>query len=139
MLKLDDNFLNEVGLGSMPQDDKGPFLNHIYEELELRVGSKLSEGMSESKLFEFEKILDKDMNLIDRWLELHANDYKNDDLFKALKKKTKLKADSKKLKAEYVASKWLEVNRPDYKEVVAKSLDEIKKEIIQNRDAIING
>lgn len=139
MLKLDDNFLNEVGLGSMPQDDKGPFLNHIYEELELRVGSKLSEGMSESKLFEFEKILDKDMNLIDRWLELHANDYKNDDLFKVLKKKTKLKVDSKKLKAEYVASKWLEVNRPDYKEVVAKSLDEIKKEIIQNRDAILNG
>lgn len=139
MLKLDDSFLNEVGLDNMPQDEKTAFLNHIYEELELRVGSKLSDGMSDAMLYEFEKILDKDMTLIDQWLEIHAGDYKNDDLFKALKNKTKLKSDSKKLKSDYAASKWLEVNRPDYKEVVAKSLEEIKQEIIQNRDVILNG
>jgi len=29
------------------------------------------------------------------------------------------------------------VNRPDYRDVVAKTLEELKQEIIQNRDAIL--
>jgi len=41
------------------------------------------------------------------------------------------------LKAEYAATKWLEVNRPDYRDVVAKTLEELKQEIGQNRDAIM--
>ncbi len=41
--------------------------------------------------------------------------------------------------AEFTATKWLEVNRPDYRQVVAEVLDELKKEIIANRDAILGG
>ena len=41
------------------------------------------------------------------------------------------------LKAEYVATKWLEVNRPDYRDVVKQVLDELKREIISNRDTIL--
>ena len=41
--------------------------------------------------------------------------------------------------AEFTATKWLEVNRPDYRDVVAAVLDELKKEIIANRDAILGG
>jgi hypothetical protein len=42
------------------------------------------------------------------------------------------------LRAEYAATKWLEVNRPDYRQVVAEVLDELKKEIIGNRDKILS-
>ena len=41
------------------------------------------------------------------------------------------------LKAEFAATKWLEVNRPDYRDVVAKTLEEIKVEILANKDAIL--
>jgi hypothetical protein len=41
------------------------------------------------------------------------------------------------LRAEYAATKWLEVNRPDYRDVVAKTLEEIKQEIIASKDAIL--
>jgi hypothetical protein len=99
MFQLDDNFLKSVGLGGMPQDQKSAFLEHLYEELELRVGVRLSEGMPDEKLAEFEKLID-------------AND-------------------------EAGALKWLETNRPDYKQVVAEELEKLKKEVESNKDKIL--
>mgnify|MGYP003381372995 CR=1 FL=1 len=40
MFQLDDNFLTDVGLATLPDDQKQAFLQHINEGLELRVGSK---------------------------------------------------------------------------------------------------
>jgi hypothetical protein len=99
MFQLDDNFLQSVGLGSMPDDQKKAFLEHLYEELELRVGTRLSEGMSDDQLAEFEKLID-------------SND-------------------------EAGALKWLETNRPDYKQVVAEELEKLKQEVIANKDKLL--
>jgi hypothetical protein len=43
------------------------------------------------------------------------------------------------LKAEYAATKWLEVNRPDYRDVVKQVLEELKSEIVANKDTILGG
>lgn len=48
-------------------------------------------------------------------------------------------ADDSRLKDEFAATKWLEVNRPDYRDVVAAVMDELKKEIVAHRDAILGG
>ena len=60
MFQLDDKFLEEIGLNSLPEEQKKPFLQHIYDELELRVGTKLSDGMTDEQLEEFESIIAKD-------------------------------------------------------------------------------
>src|SRR5262245_33777251 len=99
MFQLDDTFLQSVGLGGMPDDQKKAFLDHLYEELELRVGVRLSEGMSDDQLAQFEKLID-------------AND-------------------------EAGALKWLETNRPDYKQVVAEELEKLKQEVLANKDTIL--
>ena len=39
MFQLDDKFLQEVGLGDLPDDQKQAFLAHFREQLELRVGT----------------------------------------------------------------------------------------------------
>jgi Protein of unknown function (DUF5663) len=99
MFNLDDDFLQSLGLGGLPDDQKQAFLQHLYEELELRVGTQLSEGMSDAQLAEFEKLID-------------GND-------------------------EAGALKWLETNRPNYKDVVAQELEKLKQEITSNRDKIL--
>jgi hypothetical protein len=91
MFKLDDNLLRELGLGSLPAEEKNKMLAHIYETLEMRVGMKLAEQMSNEQLDEFEGFIDR-----------------ND---------------------EAGALKWLESNFPDYKQVVADELDNLKGEI----------
>lgn len=77
MFQLNDDFLQSVGLGDMPEDQKQLFLQHLYEELELRVGTRLSEGMSEQKLQEFEDFIDaNDQNGAMQWLEANRPDYR---------------------------------------------------------------
>lgn len=139
MFQLDDKFLADIGLSDLPEDQKQAFLQHIYEELELRVGTKLSDGLSDQQLEEFEKIIDRDQATIDNWLAAHVQDYTADQVFQRMQQALKLDPADPTLRAEYTATKWLEVNRPDYRDVVKQVLDELKAEIIANRDAILGG
>lgn len=100
MFQLNDDFLQSVGLADMPEEQKKAFLQHLYEELELRVGTRLAEGMSDELLAEFEKLID-------------AND-------------------------EAGALKWLEANRPDYKDVVAEEMEKLKKEVSENKEKLLH-
>src|SRR5689334_21561015 len=91
MFKLDDNLLRELGLATLPVAEKNKMLAHIYETLEMRVGMKLAEQMTNEQLDEFEAFIDR-----------------ND---------------------EAGALKWLESNFPNYKQVVADELENLKGEI----------
>lgn len=137
MFRLDEQFLKDLGLDSLPEEQKKPFLQHIYSELELRVGTRLSDGLSDAQLEEFEKIIDRDMEKIQEWLAAHAPNYPQDETFRKLQEATKLESSNPRLIAEFTATKWLEVNRPDYRDVVAKVLEDLKQEIMSNRDAIV--
>ncbi len=138
MFQLDDKFLADIGLNDLPEEQKKAFLQHIYDELELRVGTKLSDGMSDEQLEEFESIIDRNDDAIRTWLEKYVPDYYNDESFGRMQEATGLDVNDAGLRAEYTATKWLEVNRPDYREVVAGVLDELKKEIISGRDKILD-
>lgn len=137
MFQLDDTFLKDVGLDGLPEDQKKPFLQHVYEELELRVGTRLSDGMSDAQLQEFEAIIDRKMETVDAWLTQFSPEYQMDPAFARLQQATKLPATDPALKAEFAATKWLEHNRPNYREVVAQVLEELKREISSNRDSIL--
>ena len=137
MFQLDDQFLNDVGLGNLPEEQKKPFLQHTYDQLEYKVGIRLSEGMTDAQLEEFESIIDHKEDVIATWLSTHAPNYQNEEVFLRLMQVSKLPATDPGLRGEYAATKWLEINRPDYRDVVAATLDEIKKEIIGNKDAIL--
>jgi len=123
MFQLNEEFLKELGLDQLPEDQQKSLLQHIYSELELRVGERLSQGMSDAQLEEFAGIIDKTPGAVDDFLAKHAPNYQQDP----------------RLKDEFAATKWLEVNRPDYRDVVAAVMADLKKEIIANRDAILGG
>ena len=77
MFKLDDDFLQQLGLGGLPVDDKRAMLNHIYETLEMRVGMKLAEQMTNEQLDEFEGFIDRnDEAGALQWLETNFPNYK---------------------------------------------------------------
>jgi hypothetical protein len=77
MFQLDDNLLRELGLGDLPAEEKNKMLAHIYETLELRVGMKLAEQMSDAQLDEFEGFIDRnDEAGALKWLETNFPDYK---------------------------------------------------------------
>lgn len=95
-MQFDEQFLAEMGLSAMPADQKQKFLDYVQEELEVRIGERISKGLTEVQLNEFDMINDQ---------------------------------------AE--AARWLEKNRPDYREIVNRTIEELKAEIRANRDKLI--
>ena len=95
-MELDEKFLQEMGLSAMPEQEKQAFLDYVQEELEVRIGERISRGLTEVQLNEFDMITDP---------------------------------------AE--AAAWLEKNRPDYREIVTRTINEMKEEIRANRAKII--
>ncbi|MBR2658793.1 hypothetical protein IKD57_02775 [Candidatus Saccharibacteria bacterium] len=95
-MQFDENFLQEMGLSAMPEQQKKEFLAYIQEELEVRIGARISKGLSEAQLAEFDAITEP--------LE---------------------------------AAKWLERNRPDYREIVNRTIAEMKDEIRANRAKLV--
>ncbi len=100
MIRIDENLLNELGLGTLPEADKQPFLKHIYETLEMRVGMKLAEQMSDSQLTEFEQFIDSNNEEgALKWLETNFPNYKQVVVDELDKLKGEIKADSTKILA----------------------------------------
>ena len=80
----------------MHEEEKQKFLDYLQEELEVRIGERISKGLTEVQLNEFDMITDQ---------------------------------------AE--ATKWLEKNRPDYRDIVTRTIEEMKAEIRANRSKLI--
>ena len=95
-MEFDEKFLQEMGLSAMPEEEKQKFLDYIQEELEVRIGERISRGLTEVQLNEFDMITD-------------TNE----------------------------ARRWLEKNRPDYREIVNRTIEELKAEIRANRHKLI--
>jgi len=95
-MQFDEKFLQEMGLSAMPEQKKKEFLDYIQEELEVRIGARISKGLSEAQLAEFDAISDP-----------------------------------------MEAAKWLEKNRPDYREIVNRTIAELKEEVRANRSKLI--
>lgn len=109
MFKLDDDLLKELGLAALPPAEKNKMLAHIYETLELRVGMKLAEQMTDEQLDEFESFIDKnDEAGALKWLETNFPNYKQvvaDEL-------EKLKAEIKSQAPQIIEATMAELNNP---------------------------
>lgn len=139
MFQLDDKFLEDVGLGGLPDEQKKLFLDHFREQLELRVGTRLSEGLSDAQLQEFESFIDRKEDKVNEWIAANVPQYEEDPIYQQLKSGAPAEIPQAVVLAEYASLKWLGLNRPNYKDVVSQTMTELKAEILSNREAILGG
>lgn len=112
MFKLDNNFLKELGLGSLPAHEKNNMLAHIYETLEMRVGVRLASGMSDAQLDEFEGYINRnDEAGALKWLETNFPNYKEVVAEELDKLKGEVKASAPQILAE-VANNTVQNQQP---------------------------
>ena len=134
MYKFDDSFLESVGLGSMPAEQKETFLQYAQDQLEVRIGEKMSEGLSDEQLDEFERIIDNDQATIDEWIA-GSGDYKNDAIYQKLSEN--MGGSDQDILGDYVTAKWLNQNCPQYQQIIQESVDALRAEITANKDALL--
>lgn len=132
MFALDHAFLASAGITGLPEDAERSLLATVYKEMETRVGIRLSEGLSDAQLAEFEQFIDGDQGAVDAWLAVHAPDPAADPIFRKMLAIAGADADPAEVRAEFAATKWLAVNRPDYQGVVRAVLAELKDELAAN-------
>src|ERR1700704_1840361 len=113
MFQLDDNLLRELGLGSLPPAEKNKMLAHIYETLELRVGMRLAEKMTDAQLDEFEGFIDRnDEAGALKWLETNFPDYKQVVADELEKLKGEIKAQAPQIMQATMAEAGNQPNPP---------------------------
>jgi len=135
MYKFDDTFLEAVGLGALPEDQKAAFLENAQDQFEVRVGEKMNSQMTDAQVAEFEKIIDNDQETINRWLA-GLGDYRSDEIYQRIASNVDDESDRIN---NYVSAKWLDQNCPNYRQIIEQTLEELKQEIIANKAAILGG
>lgn len=135
-LKLDNTLLDELGLTSLPPEEKSKMLAHIYETLEMRVGVRLAEQMSEQQLQEFERFIGGDTAYAQSFLDQVKPGWGQSDAYQAALTNARTDAERRgtaanegAVTAEFAALTWLETTFPSYKAVVAEEFDKLKSEI----------
>ncbi len=136
MFELDDRFFDEIGLSQMPEAEKASFRDHIQEEIQVRIGERISDGMTVETMQEFENIIDNIPGYVAEWLAKHSPNYTEDNIFTALKAQFP-DAREEQILSEYAAMKWLSTNRPDFTQIIATVVDEMKRELRSNTDRIL--
>lgn len=144
MFKLDDNLLQELGLGGLPVEEKNKMLGHIYETLEMRVGMKLAEQMTNEQLDDFERFIDGDIPYARNFLDGAKPGWQQSAAYQTSLQNAQAAAarDNRPINensviSEFGALSWLETNFPGYKQVVANELEALKAEIKQAAPQIL--
>lgn len=139
MTQTSTDLLTSLGLGNIPDDKKQALLQQLQEELEERVGEKLSAGMSEEQLAEFDALVEND-EAANRWLQAHKPNYEQTDDFQAFLKELGV-ADAQSVPinmlSNYAVASWIEINHPNYQEVVGETIEEMREELAHNQDVIL--
>ena len=138
MFQLDDQFLEDIGLNDLPEEQKKPFLQYVYDKLELAVGMELASGLTKAQEDEFGYIIDRRDDVITDWISKNTPYYRDDESFRRIMQAYgSTDPDSIDIRDEYVAAKWLEINRPNYREIVLSTMEALKQEIAKNKDEIL--
>lgn len=137
MFQLDDKFLQDLGISDLPEDQKQGLLQSIYAELEERVGVKLSQGLTDDQMEQFESFINRDEDKVTAWFAANLPGYAQAEDYQKFKASAPGGTPDIAIMSEYGSLKWLELNRPDYRDVVAAELEALKQELIANRDKIL--
>ena len=136
MVKIDKEFLDKVGLSGMPERQKDDFLLYVQDQLEVRIGEKIGESLSDAQLDEFERIIDNDEETL-RKILTSLGDYEEDELYKKLHNDAEPDSSESKILSDYITIKWLNKNCPHYQDIISQEAARLKEEIEQNKDAIL--
>lgn len=137
MFQLDDNFFKGIDIDRMSPEEAAVFKQHVQEELEARVGERITDGFSNEKLEEFEKIIDDVPGFVDNWLMINVPDFRSNRVFNALVQQNGGQENRQTI-AEFASMKWLEINRPDFNQITTIVMKEMQDELKANIDKIFS-
>jgi hypothetical protein len=143
MPKLDDQFLQSIGLGVLPDAERQGMLVQMQKTLETNVGMEIYKNLQEHQLQEFEGFMplnDENGQVItspevananaQRWLDANVPTYRTNPAFQPFLN------DPAKIR-DLAAMNWLQRNFPAYRDVISAELNKLMGEVRDNVPRII--
>lgn len=144
MPQLDDQFLQDVGLGVLPVEERQGMILQMKKTLETNVGMEIYKNLQEHQLQEFEGFMpinDPESGQVitseemananaRRWLDANVPGWaQNQQLAPYLTDPARVR--------DFAAMNWLQRNFPAYRNVVAAELNKLMTEVRNNVPRII--
>lgn len=143
MPQLNDQFLQEVGLGVLPEPERVGMLDQMRKTLETNVGMEIYKNLQEHQLQEFEGFMplnDENGQVItsedtantnaQNWLNVNVPGWQqNPALQPYLTEPARIR--------DFAAMNWLQRNFPAYRNVVSAELNKLMTEVRNNVPQII--
>lgn len=138
MPQLNDQFLQDVGLGVLPDHERAGMLEQMRKTLETNVGMEIYKNLQEHQLQEFEGFMplnDENGQVItsedtananaQRWLDVNVPGWRqNQQLQPYLTDPARIR--------DFAAMNWLQRNFPAYRNVVSAELNKLMTEVRNN-------
>lgn len=78
LVTIDEKFLSDIGLVDLSAEEKQQAMEDIKIALESRVGVKLTQGLSDDQVDQFNNILSgDDMNVAMEWMDTNIPNYRD--------------------------------------------------------------
>lgn len=132
-------------LEGLPQDQALQVARFFQTQLEVRVGMLLSDGLSDEQMSQFESLMNRDVEKMTEWIDRYAPDYEDDEIYLSTRadyeknaERAGTKVDELALLSRYAQLKWFSINRPDYQEVVKRTVRELYQLVKANLEAFVS-
>ena len=133
MFQINESFLEGLGVENMGAEEKKKFLEYVQDQIESRIGEKITADMNAEQEDYLAKLSDGEEAVVKEVMMRYPH-YADDESFSAIKQSMNSEEEAV---AEYALLKWLEENKIDYQEIVKHTIDEIRREIYEDREQIL--
>lgn len=129
-----DEALDEMGFAGYSYEERAQIAALLTTRLRDRVGEELSVGIPDAELADLLAIGSKNLALIRQWFYAYDRDYRDSQGFRDCAVGHLGESEADVLSA-YGQLRWLELHRPDYRQVVSDVGEDIKQ-AMQNMNSI---
>lgn len=136
MTDTDIDWLRSLGYSQLSEEDAQSLLDTIHEELQVRVGARLSESVTHAQLVEFHKLRSGDVSFATHWVEREGIDPKKDETYRIMTENVQDCDEMRSRFCDWAATKWIEVSCPDYREVIAQCREQLEAELRDNASRV---
>lgn len=121
----DEQIIEQLGIGDWPEEKQ----REVLEIATVRFGNAITDSLTEQQFNEYKAIVDDNQEVIDAWLDQNVPDYKESPVYKEIEGGYDADPEKNSPAKLFASIAWIQVNVPNVQDIIAKALDEYKKEL----------
>lgn len=121
----EEQLIEQLGIGNLPKERQ----DAILEELNYKIGEAISAEYTEQQMNEYQAIINDEHAVIDAWLDKYVPDYKESPVYQEIASGYDSDPEHINPAKVFASMAWTQVNSPNAPEIVAKVIDDFKKEL----------